>query len=51
MEILSKLIKKVSERELNDRDFIKVYYCFYDKDNELITTNFKKEFIYSCEDI
>jgi hypothetical protein len=51
MEILSNLIKKVSERSLDDSESIKVYYCFYDKHNELITKNFKTEFIYSLNDI
>ena len=51
MEILTKLIIKISELELkNDKDLIRSYYCFYDKDNEIICNNWNSQFIYNLED-
>ena len=52
MEILVNLIIKISEMELkNDKDLIRVYYCFYDKDNEIICNTWNKQFIYSLDDL
>jgi len=52
MEILFNLIIKISEMGLkNDKDLIRVYYCFYDKDNEIICNSWNRKFIYDLKDI
>jgi hypothetical protein len=51
LEILENLILKISEKEIKDDNFIVVYYLFYSSDNEIITNNFKKLFIYDDEDV
>jgi hypothetical protein len=51
MEILVNLIIKISEMGLkNDEDLIRQYYCFYDKDNEIICNTWNRKFIYSQKD-
>ena len=51
MEILFNLIIKISEMELNkEKDLIRSYYCFYDRDNEIICNSWNSKFIYSLDD-
>ena len=51
LDILQNLILKISEKEIKDDNFIMVYYVFYNQENEIITDNFKKVFIYDYEDV
>ena len=51
MEILKKLILKICETEYDDANLIFNYYCFYDKDNEVISNNWNKKFVYDVSDV
>ena len=51
LEILENLILKISKKEIKDDNFIIIYYLFYSVDNEIITNNFKKVFIYDNKDV